>query len=649
MDLVIRIGLILLLFNQLSPWWAAGFSLLVLGWPLPKRPLKPKPPSDSRLGALARVLGSVERHHVLGEIPSAEYDRLRKALLRLMADESSAGSAVQRRIELERGWALLRGQLPDLGEPPWRQDSPPAKSAPIPAAQPIPPAVTPLVSPPPIPPAATPPPAPSVIAPVPPTPEPVPPPPPTWRERGQQYLREIALPFLWQNVGWLIGGFMVVAGSMFLVATTSGLSRALVVWASLGAYAGLLLWGGAVLRRRRPELRGSADILLMLGVLLTPLVVASAARCVQGAGHGWELALSLVVGVVTLAAMLPALTLAIGLIHRPLVPDHPRLLWGLLAFQFATPVLAWWDWQAKWLALGALHLGLLGLLALALRRFAQEWLRGIFLDKTRTAYFSAGGLAYAATVAFVHLAWGGGVVLPAGYAGPFLMALCGLLWYADWQVKRWVHRQPWLDYFRFVVYGLSIPALMLAWEDPTALRLTLGLATVLYGAMTWSFPALPPLALALASAAGWYALTVLQPFSMHTHFLLGVPFFGLVLLVYRFALQRRAAQLASLIEPMVLAGVWGLLGWSLWFATPGWISLATVLAAAGLVARLQNNPAHWLGHATAYGFFVLLAMAVWFTPRFLAAEGLQIALGWGLLSLLLTVGLTQQRRGSSIP
>ena len=37
-------------------------------------------------------------------------------------------------------------------------------------------------------------------------------------------------PFLVQNIGWFIGGFCFVAGSVFLVSYTTGFGKAFAIW-----------------------------------------------------------------------------------------------------------------------------------------------------------------------------------------------------------------------------------------------------------------------------------------------------------------------------------------------------------------------------------------------------------------------------------
>ena len=87
----------------------------------------------------------------------------------------------------------------------------------------------------------------------------------------------LLVPFLVQNILWFICGLCFVAGSTFLISSTSGQTNALTVSGVLFAYSGFLLWIGYRLRRARPELT-SGLVLLAVGLLLIPLNIASAVR-----------------------------------------------------------------------------------------------------------------------------------------------------------------------------------------------------------------------------------------------------------------------------------------------------------------------------------------------------------------------------------
>ncbi len=95
------------------------------------------------------------------------------------------------------------------------------------------------------------------------------------------------LPFLVQNIGWFIGAFCFIAGSVFLVSYTSGFAKALTVTAALLTYTGFLIWAGYQLRRKRPEVKAASNVLMIMGMLLVPLNFSASARLMLNAADSW--------------------------------------------------------------------------------------------------------------------------------------------------------------------------------------------------------------------------------------------------------------------------------------------------------------------------------------------------------------------------
>ena len=390
---------------------------------------------------------------------------------------------------------------------------------------------------------------------------------------SRDIISHIFMHFIWQNIGWFIGGFCLVSGSIFFVAYTSGFYNALAIFIILSLYALILFWGGYQIRRRRPELLTSSSVLLTLGVLLVPLNMSAAMRLIQTAMPNLFLvSFAVLLSIIVVGVFFIAIRIASSLIDRSLQAEHAPLFIALAALQFVKP--------AHWLILAGLHLTLLGLLAYALRRFSQHWLQSIFIDQQKTAYYAAGTLVYAALVSFVLLTWGSGINLPDGYAGPFLMACCLLLLHVDIQLKQWVDKQALLSHFTFVIYALSILAILLSLSGQT-LILTLALGALLYGLMLWQYLSLPPLYLLLAALSGLYALLILKHFPYHWHFLISLPGLGGIMLLHRFAQKRDSIGLALVCcRVMKVLGA-GLLGWSLFHAQRGEVAMLSALLVAG--------------------------------------------------------------------
>jgi hypothetical protein len=389
---------------------------------------------------------------------------------------------------------------------------------------------------------------------------------------------QLAVPFLVQNIGWFIGGFCLIAGTVFLVRNTSGFMFALVVFASLLGYSGFLLWAGYQLRSKRPELSTASGVLLSISMLLVPLNVAVAARLIAAA-EGPLLIVGVGLTGLVLGVLYWAVALASTLMDRSLQGLHPRLVIALAAVQLAVPVLPnapHWTWLA------ALHGVLLALMGYGLFAFTRHWVRNWFIDQRRTAYYAGGLLVYTAAVSFLHLTWAYPGKLPDGYFGPFLMILSGLLFQVDAAFKDWVNKYPVLSRFTFGLYGLSALAIAVGVQGTIPGIITLGLGAGLYGWVTWRYLTWPPLYLMLACLSGAYGLLVLKPLAYELYFLASLPGLVGLLGVIRWA-QPRSRNLAQQCFGVFSLLLAGLAGWSLYWAQPGLPGMATALiASAGL-------------------------------------------------------------------
>ena len=144
---------------------------------------------------------------------------------------------------------------------------------------------------------------------------------------SREWITRIFLNFIWQNIGWFIGGFCFVSGSIFLVAYTTGFSNALAIFLILCFYAFTLFWGGYQIRRRRSELVTSSHVLLILGVLLVPLTLTAAVRLIQsGIPDVLLTSLALLLAVIAIAVFSVMIRFASGVIERSLQTEHSQLL-----------------------------------------------------------------------------------------------------------------------------------------------------------------------------------------------------------------------------------------------------------------------------------------------------------------------------------
>lgn len=460
---------------------------------------------------------------------------------------------------------------------------------------------------------------------------------------------KLIAPFLAQNMGWFVGGFCFVAGALFLVANTAGFANALVVWGSLVSATAFLIWAGYQFRRKRPELVVASGVLLTLGLLLGPLDLAVAVRLFDASGRQMLLlAISSLLAAVTLAAFAWTARLSSALIDRALSGGYAGLLTALAGLQLAAPLANLWP---DWRTLAALHILILGLLGVGLHRFTGEWLRQIFVDQRRTGYFAAGMLVYASAVSFVHLTWIWPTPLPVGYAGPFLMVLCLLLFPVDAALKEWIHQYAALSRFSFALYGLSIVAVVIAAPETSTALLTLALGAGLYGWMTWRYLTLPPLYLLFGCVAGLYGYGVLQWLPPAWHFLVSLPGLLALLTLGHWAVSRSPtiARQCLLAFGMLLLG---LTGWSLFWSVPGIVGLATAATAAVLgygamrwIVALPDADSRWSVWAESW-VIALAAIAVAYAPGWTPLGwAMQTAFGWLALAAVWSgLGLYDRRR-----
>jgi len=538
-----------------------------------------------------------------GDLPEARWRRLSDELDRRWQQHLRAGGAspddAAWRARRALAWNLLaRESAAPPGPPPWATVEV-AAPTPHPAsagreepALPLAPLEMPPVAPvepqPPLPPSPVPairrkpvqPPAPIAVEPSVPATD--------WRptapnplERVLQALSgwpKLIAPFLAQNIGWFIGGFCFVAGALFLIANTTGFVNALTVFASLFSATAFLMWAGYQFRRQRPELAAASAMLLTLAMLLAPLDLAVAVRLISAsAGHSGLWVLSLVIAASTLAAFAGAALLVSGLMDRALMERYPWVLTALAGVQLAAPLAK--VLLPDWPALAVLQGVLLGLLGYGLRTFSREWLRRLFVERRLTTGYAAGLLVYTAGVSFVHLTWIWPAALPAGYAGPVLMALCGLLFPVDAAFKDWVHKYTFLSRFSFALYGLSVVAIAIAAQALPTVLVTLAMGAALYGWVTWRYRTLPPLYLLLGCVAGLYGYGVLYPLSPAWRGLASLPALLALLGLCHWAGSRSPAiaRQGLLLLGLLLVG---LTVWSLIWTTPGGLGFATAATAA---------------------------------------------------------------------
>ncbi len=402
---------------------------------------------------------------------------------------------------------------------------------------------------------------------------------------------KLFVPFLAQNIGWFISGFLFVAGSVFLVAHSEGFNGTLIIASVLFIYTVLLVTGAYHLRRRRPELHMTAGVLTTVAMLLIPLSISASVRLIEMGSL--EVSVTGILLVATNLAIFYWLSqFASGIMDRSLPGLYPRLFMIMAAVQTAAPLVGYYPGLYF---VAFLHLTLLCILGYGLTRFISDWLKSVFLDQRRIAYFTAGTLIYAALVSFVHLTWRYENFLPDGYYGPFMMILAGFLFYADANFKQWTKHYTFLSRFSFAVYGLSVLALAICFNAPEPRIITLCLGTVVYALVVRHYLTLTPLYMLLACICWLYSLLILQHVDWPLYFLASMPGVGVILAIHRWALRRKAASLALLSFRMLTILATGLAAWSLIHTGPGLAGTMTCLMVTCLLySVLRYIPQYFL-------------------------------------------------------
>ena len=386
-------------------------------------------------------------------------------------------------------------------------------------------------------------------------------------------LPKMIAPFLVQNIGWFISGFLFLSGCIFLVTYTQGFSRSLIISLILSAYTLLLIGGAYKLLLRKPELRAAASVLFTIGMLMIPLSIAASVRLTDLALPEIITSITGIVIVITsLALFYWTAQLASGMMNRSLQASHTRLFMALTSVQIAAPLVGR---LSEWYVPAVLHLWLLVLLGIGLLQFIKEWLKSMFSEQRNLACYAAGTLVYAASVSFIHLTWRYEPSLPPGYAGPFLMILAGLLFYADSAFKEWRHRYAFLSQFTFAVYALSIIALIMSFPSFEARVITLTLGAGVYGRVFGQYLTLPPIYLLLICLCGLYHQLILQYVSQEIWFPAGIPGLALLFAAHRHVIRHKATAMSAVGFYSLLILTLGLAGASLFVSELGILPAAT--------------------------------------------------------------------------
>ncbi|MDM8516075.1 hypothetical protein QUF76_07745 [Desulfobacterales bacterium HSG16] len=386
----------------------------------------------------------------------------------------------------------------------------------------------------------------------------------------------VIIPFLWQNILWFISGFSFVTGSVFLVANTEEMfARSLLIASFLFLYALLLIFGSYKLLRKRPELISLGQILVSFGMLLIPLSMAASIGLVRIAFPNIaETSVAAFLILLNMVFFFPAAKLATGIMERSFQKNHSRLFFTIASLQITALFISFYPF---WQVLAIFHLMLSAFAGFGIIGLIENLMTSVYENRKKVALYILGTIIFAGIVSFFHVQFAFKAKLPDGYPGPFLMLLSGLLFYADARFKSKNREYPLMGCITFAIYGLSVAALVVTFNDPVPHLINLSLGIVIYFNAVRSYLSLPSLYL-LLGCLGWiYKLLVLSFFPFEAWFMASAP--GLLLLscLHQWAMRRKAQSIALIIfRVMVLTGM-DLVIWSLIGAFPGWLPMMTCL------------------------------------------------------------------------
>ena len=653
--IIVVIGLLLIFMPKLGVW--LFFAYLIIQQ-LTKNP-SPPPERQPNTGNLADL--TVLRLELKQLKDQEKREKLNKHIDELSAEYLADIHAVPDNALWQQrknsAWNLLNRHLQGtLGEPPWQ--TPETKPNATSTAEPVKISFT----------------KPAVfiernIEPAPElTPEPIKPKPievkpkitfkpkePTRLERALKTLsgwHSLAIPFLIQNIGWFIGIFCFIAGSMFLVAYSSGYTKNLIAFFSFFIFTLALLFGGYQLRKKRPELIASSYVIFILSLLLIPITHINATQLLFNSNGLGLILLSTLLISLELTLFYFAVQLISGLINRSLQQQLPPFLIALTACQLLQGILIL---MPSWYILAIIHSIIFTILSIAVYRFITDWLNTLFIDKNNSAYFITGTLTYTALISFVSVSQ---IATPDGYYGLFIILICYLLFFIDAQLKKYLKQHTYLSYLSFFLYGLSTLGLLISTQNITLNIISLILAIGLYGFIIIHYLSLTPLSIFLASICWLYYLLILRYLPNAAYLIGSIPLLFALQKTADWALKKRQSIYLTLIIYRILYGLLTLL--TVWSLLQSNADLTAMLNSAtatlsiyyalknapeslfklNLKQVLENNPINQQQNLLTTSWFylipLLLVTTLYFTPRFIN-DWLQFGFSLILLSTLWAV------------
>ncbi len=293
---------------------------------------------------------------------------------------------------------------------------------------------------------------------------------------------ETLRPLLLENLPWFVGGFLVIAGSLYFIREAWGafaaVGRHVLAVSVLLAYAAGFVGVGLWLKKQKP-LASASRAMSYVGLSLLPVAFLELADLFAGSGAHLAYAVLLPLSV---AASYPVLYLAAGLLDRPLARPLATALCALLALIGLVPLLRALSPQAAfalpYVAWAVVHAA------------SAAPLRAATAPSTATIAFHLSALAYALAfvVGLTQVLAGsdpGAPPLPAAY-GPLAALLSLTAVRVDVELRARWKGTPEVDAAVVAAFAVTLGGVAASWGQPALFALSSALGAALFAvALRW--------------------------------------------------------------------------------------------------------------------------------------------------------------------
>ena len=426
------------------------------------------------------------------------------------------------------------------------------------------------------------------------------------------------VPFLLQNIGWFIGVFSFISGSVFFISYTEGFTKTVTIFYTILSYTILLAWGGYRLKDKVAHASISGSVLMAISFLLIPLNFSAAVRLISNSLGSIQTTIAAVSIIVSLVSLYYVSKLISGVFNRQLLTYFSSIFYALSTIQLIVPVV---QNSQSMLVLLLVQTIILLLLLSALIAYLPVLLKQVFVDRKYLLLFCVGSLIYSALVSTIHITLSSSMTIALSYYAPILMLISGALFYMDEQLNEYKTQNSLLSRFSFISYAVSFTAIFLSLDSELIRIVTLLLGSVLYTRLLWSHRTLIPLYLVVLILCFLHfdvllSMPVLNVTTAYQwYYLLSLPLLGLfsaaLILLRKSEIRRiRRFGLTSHLFHFIILASMMLSVFSLWFSTTANSALGTSIAvfvsSYYLLRSEQISAAKLLGLKIYSGYLYLL-------------------------------------------